>query len=133
MTLERQDITESFYAGNTKTIQVTVRDADGNLKDLTGSEITYAIFTRDTDVVVLRKSSSVGASEINIVGLGVFCVYLNPPDTALLYGTFRHQANVVDASGDEETVLSGKIEIHKSMAKRYRILNIDAYLQGQAP
>jgi hypothetical protein len=133
MTLEKQDITESFYAGNNKTIRVTVRDDSGSLKDLSQCEITYALFTRDTNVLVLTKSSNVGIDEIQVVGLGLCDIYLRPPDTALLYGTYRHQANVVDENADEETIFSGKVEIHKSMAKRYRKLGVAAYTQGQAP
>ena len=132
MTEERQDITDSFYAGNDKTIRVTIRDGEGNLKDLSGSEITYVIFDRISEVVVLRKSSFNGDSEIKVTGTGLCEIYLLAPDTTYLYGTFRHQLNVVDSYGKESTVLTGKVEIHKAPGKRYRIVSTPAYLQGTA-
>lgn len=130
MTLERQDIVDSFYSGNSKTIRVTIRDDSGNLKDLANAEITYALFGRETETVYIYKASYNGTNEIQVVGTGVCDIFLKPSDTANLYGTYRHHVNVVDANGDEETVLSGKVEIHKAMARRQRHYSTAAYLQG---
>lgn len=133
MTQERQNISEDFYSGNYKEIAVTVYQdiALTTPKNLSGAEISYSLFT-DNGRVVLRKSSANGAGEINITdpNNGGVIVYLMPPDTANVNGTFRHQMNVVDASGYEETVLTGVVNIFKSYAKRFRSSSISAYLQG---
>jgi hypothetical protein len=131
MTYERQDIAADFYAGNSKQIAVTVYKPDGNRKDITSSEITYAVFT-DAYEIVLLKSSSDGAEHIEITDgpNGEFLIYLAPSDTVNINGTFRHHANVVDAYGDEETVFSGKINIFRSFARRFRRSSASAYLVG---
>lgn len=132
MTRERQDITEDYYSGNYKEVNVTVYNPDGSLKDLTGSEITYAIFTNDGSVVLV-KSSANGTEHIEILtpaSDGQCVIKLKAVDTTFINGTFRHQMNVVDTNGYEETVLTGKINIYKAFAKRPRMTSISAYLAG---
>jgi len=131
MTYEDQDITEHFYSGNKKTIEVTVYNADGSLKDLSNCEITYVLMNRkDYGIIYLRKSTHNGVSEIKVTGLGTCEIYLYGADTYNLYGKFRHHVNVVDENGDEETVLTGLVEIHKTSAFRLRRVVQQAYLQG---
>lgn len=131
MTKERQDITDSFYSGNKKTIHVIVYDEVGALKDLTGSELTYVMFHRANNTpVYISKSSSAGDSEIKIISTGVCDIYLNSSDTVNLVGTFRHHLNIVDGDGAEETVFSGKVEIHYTPATRHRNVSIKSYLEG---
>ena len=134
MTYEKQDITDSFYAGNKKKIEVTVYESDGEtLKDLTNAEITYTMFTRNDYEVVIRKSSNNGDSEIKITGLGTFEVYLLSYDSLHLKGKYRHQANVVDQYEDEETIFTGVVEIHVAPSLRFRqSQNVSAYIEGVA-
>lgn len=131
MTLERQDITESFYSGNAKTLHVTIYDDAGALKDLTGATITYMMFHRTNNTpVYISKSTNAGDGEIEIVGLGLCDVHINSNDTAALFGTFRHHLNVVDANNKEETAFTGKVEIHYTPARRYETVSIKSYLEG---
>lgn len=129
MTEERQDITADFYAGNKKDIRVTVRNSDGSAKDLTGAEVTYVIFTDPGKPVLVKSSARSQITLTNPVG-GVFTVHILAFDTLGLSGTYRHQANVVDAAGVEETVMSGKIVIFKSYARRFRLTSKPAYITG---
>lgn len=133
MTIERQDILSDFYSGNSKRLRVTVVNSTGTPKDLTGSEITFAMFNNQ-GVVVLAKSSAV-LGEIEIEGNpanGILVVDLLPSDTAHFSGSFRYHVNVVDANGYEETVTSGAINVLPSFAKRRRNTSISAYISGQA-
>lgn len=131
MTEERQDILEDFYSGNFKTIEVTVRNPDQSIKDLTNSEVTYAIFTNG-NAVVLRKSTNDGVASIDVpTGTdGKVYIYMRPWETTFLNGTFRHQVNVVDANGNEETVTTGTINIFRAFALRYRTASVNAYIDG---
>jgi len=131
MTAEKQDITEDFYAGNSKVIRTITKKDDGSPKDISGAEITYTMVT-DAGLVVLSKSSAVGTSEIEIIsGVGgEFVIKLKPSDTVGLKSTYRHHANVVDSNGDEETVFVGKVNILQSYARRYRTGIQHAYLRG---
>lgn len=134
MTREKQNVMEDFYAGDDKQLRITVYDSDGGLFDLTNCEITYAMFTNDEDVV-LQKSSSNGADHIEILAPasnGVCVIKLAPEDTLDLYGVYRHQVQVVDvdANEDAEIVTTGRIQIFKSFARRYRKSAVPAYVVG---
>lgn len=133
MTSERQDILQDFYSGNAKKLRVTVTLPSGSPKDLTGSEITFALFRDDkTKAVVLRKSStSIDEITIDDADDGLLTIHIEPKDTFNLYGSFRYHVNVVDANGDEETVTTGRISIFESFAKRPRASSKAAFLAGQ--
>ena len=133
MTYRNQDITEGWYEGNHKIIRVTVYDKQGNLKDLSGSEITYVIMDRDDyDVIHIMKSSYNGDSEIKVTGLGTCEVYITHSDTRNLHGTFRHHLNVIDSNGHEETVLTGLVRIYETTAQlRPRKVGVASYLEGK--
>jgi hypothetical protein len=130
MTVEKQDIKSDFYSGNDKDIHVTITDENG-LKDLTGAECTYVLMT-DKFVEVLRKSSFDGGITIETPFINGECtVHLLASDTPNLYGTFRHQLNVIDAAGYEETVMTGTVDIIRGLAKRLRRVSVHAYIQGR--
>jgi len=133
MTYERQDITEDFYAGDTKDIEVTIYDQDGQLKDLANSELTYALIYDDAkNPYTLFQKTSVGAIEIEITGTGKCVIHLLPGDTFSFNGTFRHQLHLVDENGYAGIVMSGKVQIFKSFARRSRNSGFEAYLSGTA-
>jgi hypothetical protein len=129
MTIEKQNILEDWYSGNTKEIEITVLEPDDSPKDLTDSEVTFAMFTKGSEVVLVKSSAT---AEILLTDPlnGVMVVYINPPDTAHIDGTFYYQVNVVDASGIEETVTTGRINIFRSHAKRPRKNSIPAHLSA---
>ena len=131
MTKEKQDILEDFYSGNAKKIRVTIYDDSGNLKDLTDAELTYALFTRETNELILRKSSHKGEHEIRVVGPGLCEIYYIGADTVHIHGTFRHHLNVVDADGKEATAFTGLVRIHRTPAGRYREVGGQAYTEGK--
>lgn len=131
MTIERQDIIADFYSGNTKDLRDTVVKADGNPKDLTDAEITFVLFKEERgDTIILLKSSIYGEITIsNAVG-GILTVHFLPHDTLTLYGTFRYQINVTDADEKTETVTTGRINIIRGHANRYRMNDISCYIEG---
>ena len=135
MTREQQDIDSDFYAGNYKELRLTIYDADGAAFDLTGSEITFALFENEpkSPAVLLRKSSVNGNDEIEILSPaanGVCVIKLDPSDTVNMRNTYRYHVNVVDVNGHEETVTTGRIRIFRSFALRWRTDSISAYLEG---
>ncbi len=131
MTFERQNLMEDIYAGNTVDITVTIYEDEQKtvVKDLTGAEITWSLFT-DDNRILLTKSSVDSGITAPTPGNGQCIVHILPPDTTHIYGTFNHMLNVVDANDDESTVLTGKIRIFKSFAKRPRDGSLNAYLEG---
>lgn len=136
MTEERQNILEDFYAGDDKTLRVTVwtdEDKTTPKPNLSNAElIGYALFDDDNEVFV-RKSSLNGASQVTVVDEpnAIVEIYLLPEDTWYMNGQYRHQMNVVDENGKNEMVMTGKVNIFPAFAQHaYRIASIPAYLSG---
>jgi hypothetical protein len=136
MTVERQNIDEDFYAGNSKVVRVQIWEdaAQTTPKTLVAGyyEITYVLHDDDGNVYV-SKSSANGATEIEVIDLpnGICEVHLDPQDTAFLAAmTYRHQMNLVDDANDEETVMTGKVKLFRSFARRYRSAKASAYIFG---
>lgn len=132
MAREAQNIKEDFYAGDSKQILVTVYDQNDNLFDLAGCEVSYAMWHPKTEVIVLQKSST-DANQIEILNPttnGVFAVNIKPTDTVRLNGEYRQQASIVDGSGNDVIVMTGRVMISKSFARRIRNDSISAYMLG---
>lgn len=130
MTLEKQDIREDFYSGNDKDIQVHIVDDLGADKELTSAQLNYVLMT-DKYIEVLRKTSEDGGIEIVVPPTDGDCIiHLTSADTRSIYGTFRHHLNVVDANGYEETVMTGTVNIIRTLASRVKRIGHSAYLQG---
>lgn len=136
MTFEKQDITEDFYAGNYKEIIITIYEDELKTtpKDVTNAEITYVIFTEaEIPQIVVVKSSLRGSQEIELLvpaSDGKCKVKLLPEDTLHLNGQYRHQTNMKDSNGYEETVMTGRIRIFKSFARMPGEDSLKAYLEG---
>ena len=129
MTAENQDILEDFYSANDKFISVTVVDATGSAKNLTGAEIVYTIYT-DKGIISVRKSSANGEIGISGGSNNIATVTLNSYDTISLSGLYRHEMTVTDSNNDTETVMRGKVQIYKSYATRQRKQSKHVYLKG---
>lgn len=132
MTIERQDITEDFYQGNSKTISVTIVDENGDPFVL-GSEaqITYVIYIEKTEEIVLRKSTEDSGITIPNPTENVFLIHVSSSDTLnLTSSTFRHMANVVK-NGYEETVMTGRVNIFRSLASRAKKKTQSSYVKGR--
>lgn len=131
MTEINQDIMEAFYAGSSVDISVPVVDKDDQAFPLTNCEVTYVIFTRNTEEVVLVKSS-LDSSDVEILSSpsNVFVIHILPSDTMFINGLFRHMASVVDANGYERPVFTGKIQIYKVHSHRPRQETRQGYTLG---
>lgn len=131
MTVEKQDIKSDFYEGDKKLIEFTIRDQNDALKDLSLSEISWALILDDgkNPQTILRKTST-DPAEVEVVSLGVCQVKIEPTDTIGKYGTFRHQLFVVDENGNSGIVSSGEVRIFRSFARRPRNSQQSVYLTG---
>ena len=113
MTATEQSIT-GYSAGESRDIPVTVGDGPDGLKDLTGATVQWGFADRDEyDPLIVKSSDSDG---IDITGdPGTFVIHIRPEDTASLYGMYRHEARVTDASGHSVVVLQGSFPISRSL------------------
>ena len=114
----------TMYAGNLRTLRVTVTDEDvvgSPAKDLTGLTVKWALSRQDTSgnfltTPVLEKKSTT-PSELTVTDApgGEFEVYLVPADTAALFGTFYWEAEVFDATPAGVVVATGTLEILRNV------------------
>jgi hypothetical protein len=116
MTKQAQNI--EIYAGDTANINVTVFDSDSNgaRKNIAGSVISWVLFDPDATGVMLTKTT---ADAISITdGLnGEFVIPLVPADTETIPpGSYRHEAEVTDTSGNVSTAMTGDFIIKESRA-----------------
>jgi uncharacterized membrane protein len=104
----------TMYAGDSKTLAVTVRDADNVVVDLSGYTITWALSASVYDAEPL-VSKTIG-SGITVVdaAAGRFNVTIDPDDTADLRGAYYFEAEIV-LSGSVTTVLTGTATIVASL------------------
>lgn len=103
----------SIVSGDTVHLTVTVTDAQDNTVDLAGASVRWALSSRRDSTPTLTKSTSNGGVTITDAAAGEFRVELDPSDTASLSGSWTHEAEVTDASGNVSTVLSGSVSIRE--------------------
>lgn len=96
-----------LFQGDTKDLEITVEDGEGNPLDLTGSTIEWRLFRTIRDAVLIEKTLAGGGIEITNEPGGVFVVHLSSEDTRDLNGKFQHEASVTDVRGYTATILTG--------------------------
>jgi hypothetical protein len=107
------DQTVTHWAGDTATIRIPVVDGDGQPVDLAGAVARWWMgknvnATAAEDIYVKKSSGSGLVIEISTAG-SVVVITLDPGDTeGKSAGTFYHECEVVDASGNVSTVTIGK-------------------------
>ena len=101
--------------GNDVDVEITVKDTDGVIKDITGASVKFAVAPSRGDPVSFTK---VTPTEITIaVGSdGKFVVHIDPIDTAdLEEGVYVFEAETTDISGNIVAVTLGRILLYKSI------------------
>jgi hypothetical protein len=110
MALE-QDI--EFFSGDTVKIKVTITDADNanDPKNLTGAQsIIWALAKAQGKAPLVTKTVG-GGITVTDAPNGVCEVLLSVGDTPNFKGSFYHEMQVVDATGNKSTVLYGAVTI----------------------
>lgn len=102
----------SMFAGDDKTLQVTVTDEDGDPVNLTAASIKWQCARSLGKASAISKTATSGGG-ITITGAatGDFEVTLDDTDTEDLAGTYQHEAEVTFSDGTISTVLSGTMKV----------------------
>lgn len=98
-----------LYAGDTKEIEIEIRDDAGALVDLTNFASVNWILRKNADIHV-TKSLDAGITDDGTV----FLVLMQPVDTQNLAGVYTHECEVTDINGNKTTVLVEPIYIEKT-------------------
>jgi hypothetical protein len=102
-----------MFAGESKTIQVTVTDTTGGFKDITSATINWAL--QKITTIIVEKTTPTEIVIVDGPG-GLFNVTLLPADTeGLGPGLYQHQAEVTDSTGVTEVVFSGTITLYANL------------------
>jgi len=103
-----------IFRGDNQTLEVTVKDVDGVVFDITGSTARFTVRKDFNTTALIEKSSAVaGEAAITDPTNGVLEIYLVPADTRELNycGNFVYDVEVELPSGDIHTVLQGVFKI----------------------
>lgn len=114
MTATGQNV--SMFKGDNHTITVTVRDAAGAVKDLTGATVKWAMNNTPNGTPKLSKSTITSGVAITDAPAGVCVVTIAQSDTiSLAPNTYYHELEVTDAAGTKATVMTGSFVIKPAL------------------
>jgi hypothetical protein len=104
-----------IYAGDTKSIVLTVLNTDGSAKDLTDASIIWVIFDENTEEVLVEKDET-EMTPIDIPN-GIIGITLLSADTENIRPApwYRHECEVTDIGGNVSTVVVGNFTIMESI------------------
>ncbi len=100
----------SMFAGDTMTITVNVKDADGDAVSIASSTINWAAHEKISETAALTKSTSSGISITDGAG-GVFTIALAAEDTSFMAGDYYHETQVTFSDSTDMTVLTGTMTV----------------------
>ncbi len=106
-----------MFAGDTKTLEVTVRDAAGAVVDISGATAIRWKLARTVNAAPkVEKAMGTGVTIVDGPA-GRFDVPILNADTETLSGEFYHEAEVILSDGTIGTVLSGTATIKRTLIK----------------
>jgi hypothetical protein len=105
-----------MFAGDTKILEVTVKDTAGAAVDITGTVIRWQLAKSVRALVPLIEKSVGDGLEIVDGPTGRFDVTVDPDNTLELKGNYYHEAEV-DDGGIISTVMTGKATITPALIK----------------
>ena len=100
----------TMFAGDDKTLTVTVLDPDGDAVNITAATIKWQCARSLGKASAISKTTSSGITITSASG-GIFTVALEDTDTEDLSANYQHEAEVTFADGTISTVLSGTMKI----------------------
>ena len=104
-----------MYAGDSKTLQVTVLDDAGAAADISGATVRWQMARYCGATPVVEKATGSGISIVD-GPTGRFDVALLPADTEALQGCHYHEAELENV-GVVSTVLTGEAHIKPTTIK----------------
>lgn len=111
-------IKQSFelFAGDDLDLQITVRNADDALYDLTNAAIAWKVAQTVNSAALISKSVGAGITISNqVTNKGEFVVTLTASDTTLTPRYYYHEADITPPGGKRSTVIYGQVLIKASL------------------
>lgn len=112
----------SMYRGDSRRLIITVTDANGDPKPLTGSFIRWAMARDRAAPIAVQKITGDGITITDPAG-GEFAVYIYPADTEDFdlprsgSRSYYHEAEVTDSAGAVATVTTGTVTVLRDLIR----------------
>lgn len=112
----------TMHRGDSRKIKITVTDAAGEPKSLTGSFIRWAMARDSSAPILIQKITGDGVSVVDAPG-GEFTVSIYPSDTEEFdlprsgLRSFYHEAEVTDSAGAVATVTTGTVTLLRDLIR----------------
>lgn len=101
-----------MYAGDTKSIRVTITDSGGDAVNLSGSTLRYVICRTADGTPIIDKSTD---DDIT-VSSNVATIPLPAAETEALVGGYYHELELTDTLGTVSTLFVGSVYVRPSAA-----------------
>lgn len=104
---------QNFFimSGNSKNIEVTIKDKEGNAVDLTGATVKWLVHSSGTQRVYKDTANGILITDAEN---GEILISLLSSDTSSLSGEYSHELKIIDSDGKASTVAVGKMNVTKS-------------------
>lgn len=99
-----------MMAGDSKTLNITIQDADGDPVDITDWTFKWQAAKSVSKTALISKTSAGGISIIDPEA-GQIEVEIDPADTDTLKGEYYHECEGTDPLGNKATPITGKMTI----------------------
>jgi len=104
-----------MVSGDTKSLIVRVKDADGDVVDITGATVKWRAARSYGKTASITKATGGSGVTLTDPTNGVFVVALADTDTEDLAGIFYHEAEVTFSDDTVSTVLRGTMKINRDL------------------
>lgn len=109
-TTRNEVIRDDLVAGDTEPLVITVED----LTTLVSAKIRFVLSKKKGATAIITKNETADPTDVVVIDLvgppPKFKVILRPTETAKFAGWYYFACKVEDASGDEQTVVTGKLQ-----------------------
>lgn len=118
MALTCQNFT--LYQNDDKILDITVRDENEALVDISGTSAAQWIVKKFADSTTVDITKTLAASQINVATSGANGVVLvtiaSTDTTSLAIGEYYHELRITDAAGKDTTICIGTIDLRPAKA-----------------
>lgn len=119
MTKLNQDVggpNDPYYAGDSLEITISVDDANGNNKDLSGASVSWVVAEKPGGSAVIDGSTTDVSVSVTDAAAGEVTVTVGNGVTDDLVGSYYHELEVTDSAGDVDTVMRGRFDVERDIA-----------------
>lgn len=111
ITKSHSELNLDMISGDTKNLNITINDSNGELTDLTDVSIIWALKgsrTKTENIVEKTLGNGIAVTE-----KGKFTIRINTIDTQSLSGNYYHACEIIDGFDNVRTVLLGTVNIQQ--------------------